>query len=75
MKAEIRRNGKVFVQEYSCGKPFYPVKTIGESIRNRNHYYFKPDDSIFLTTTYKYEVLAARLRELAFLNSGIRLTD
>jgi DNA gyrase subunit B len=74
MKAEIRRNGKVFVQEYSCGKPLYPVKTIGESSETGTIITFKPDDSIFLTTTYKYEVLAARLRELSFLNSGIRLT-
>jgi DNA gyrase subunit B len=74
MKAEIRRHGKVYVQEYSCGKPLYPVKEIGVSNETGTIITFKPDDSIFLTTTYKYEVLAARLRELAFLNSGIRLT-
>jgi DNA gyrase subunit B len=74
MKAEIRRHGKVYVQEYSCGKPLYPVKEIGESNETGTIITFKPDDSIFLTTTYKYEILAARLRELAFLNSGIRLT-
>lgn len=74
MRAEIHRNGKVFVQEYSCGKPLYSVKTIGESDKTGTIITFKPDASIFLTTTYKYEVLAARLRELAFLNSGIRLT-
>lgn len=74
MKAEIRRYGKIYVQEYSCGKPLYSVKTIGESNETGTTITFKPDDSIFLTTTYKYEVLAARLRELAFLNSGIRLT-
>jgi DNA gyrase subunit B len=74
MKAEIHRNGKVYVQEYSCGKPLYSVKTIGESNKTGTIITFKPDDSIFLTTTYKYEVLAARLRELAFLNAGIRLT-
>lgn len=74
MKAEIHRNGRIFVQEYSCGKPLYSVKTIGESNKTGTYITFKPDDTIFLTTTYKYEVLAARLRELAFLNAGIRLT-
>lgn len=74
MKAVIHRNGNIFMQEYSCGKPLYKVKTIGESNRTGTIITFKPDDTIFLTTSYKYEVLAARLRELAFLNAGIRLT-
>ncbi len=74
MKAEIHRNGKIFIQEYSCGKPLYSVKTIGDSYKTGTYITFKPDDTIFLTTTYKYEVLAARLRELAFLNAGIALT-
>lgn len=74
MKAEIHRNGKIFIQEYSCGKPLYPVKTIGDSDKTGTIISFKPDDTIFLVTSYKYEVLAARLRELAFLNAGIRLS-
>lgn len=74
MRAEIHRNGQIFVQEYSCGKPLYPVKTTGESDKTGTIISFKPDDTIFLTTSYKYEVLAARLRELAFLNAGIRLS-
>jgi DNA gyrase subunit B len=73
MKAEIHRNGQIFMQEYSCGKPLYPVKTTGVSDKTGTIITFKPDDSIFLVTTYKYEVLAARMRELAFLNAGIRL--
>ena len=73
LKAEIHREGKVFVQEYEKGKPLYDVKEIGESDKTGTIITFKPDDSIFLTTIYKYEILAARLRELAYLNAGIRL--
>ncbi len=73
MKAEIHRNGKIWVQEYNIGKPLYSVKEVGESNDTGTIITFKPDDSIFLITTYKYEVLTARLRELAFLNAGIRL--
>ncbi len=74
LKAEIHRAGKVWVQEYSIGKPLYPVKALGDSNKTGTIITFKPDDSIFLTTQYKYEILAARLRELAFLNAGINLT-
>ena len=74
LKAEIHRNGQIYVQEYSCGKPLYSVKTVGEAEGTGTIISFKPDDSIFLVTTYKYEVLAARLRELAFLNAGIKLS-
>ncbi|MBN2263273.1 MAG: type IIA DNA topoisomerase subunit B, partial [Prolixibacteraceae bacterium] len=73
LKAEIHREGKVYVQEYEKGKPLYEVKEIGESDKTGTTITFKPDDSIFLTTIYKYEILAARLRELAYLNAGIRL--
>ncbi len=73
MKAEIHRNGKIWVQEYNIGKPLYSVKEVGESNDTGTIITFKPDDSIFQITTYKYEVLTARLRELAFLNAGIRL--
>lgn len=74
LRAEIHRDGKIWVQEYSMGKPLYETKVIGESDRTGTIVTFKPDETIFLTTVYKYEILAARLRELAFLNAGIRLT-
>ncbi|HOO82966.1 MAG TPA: DNA topoisomerase (ATP-hydrolyzing) subunit B [Prolixibacteraceae bacterium] len=73
LKAEIHREGKVYVQEYEKGKPLYDVKEVGESDKTGTIVTFKPDGSIFLTTLYKYEILAARLRELAYLNAGIRL--
>ncbi len=73
MKAEIRRNGKIWVQEYNIGKPLYPVKAVGDSEETGTTITFKPDDTIFQTTVYKYDVLTARLRELAFLNAGISL--
>jgi DNA gyrase subunit B len=73
MKAEIHRDGKIWVQEYHIGKPLYPVKETGISDDTGTIITFKPDNSIFLTTTYKYEILTARLRELAFLNAGISL--
>jgi DNA gyrase subunit B len=73
LKAEIHRKGKVFVQEYSKGIPSYDVKEIGESDRTGTTVYFKPDSSIFTATEYNFEILATRLRELAFLNKGISL--
>ncbi len=74
LRAEIHRDGKIYVQEYSKGKPLEPVKEVGATDRTGTIITFKPDDSIFITTDFKYEILAARLRELAFLNKGIRLT-
>ena len=74
LKAEVHRDGKVWVQEYNIGKPLYEAKTVGETDRTGTTVTFKPDESIFLTTVYKYEILSARLRELAFLNAGISLT-
>ena len=73
MKAEIHREGKIWVQEYNIGKPLYPVKETGKGNDTGTIITFKPDPTIFLVTTYKYEVLTARLRELAFLNAGISL--
>ncbi|HIF15578.1 MAG TPA: DNA topoisomerase (ATP-hydrolyzing) subunit B [Bacteroidetes bacterium] len=73
LKAEVHRKGKVFVQEYSKGIPSYDVKETGESDRTGTTIYFKPDTTIFTTTEYNFEILATRLRELAFLNKGIRL--
>ncbi|MGQ8335279.1 DNA topoisomerase (ATP-hydrolyzing) subunit B [Sunxiuqinia sp. A32] len=72
--AEVHREGKVWMQEYHRGVPQYEAKILGDSDRTGTIVTFTPDDTIFLTTTYKYEILAARLRELAFLNAGIRLS-
>ena len=75
LRAEIHREGKIFVQEYSKGKPTTPVKVVGESNDSGTTITFHPDAEIFtVTTLYKYKTLANRLRELAFLNEGIRLT-
>ncbi|TKB98889.1 DNA topoisomerase (ATP-hydrolyzing) subunit B [Pedobacter cryophilus] len=74
LTAEIHREGKIFMQEYSCGKPLYPVKETGVSTSNGTIVTFTPDDSIFTQTTeYKFDTIASRLRELAFLNKGIHL--
>ncbi len=73
LTAEIHRDGKIWKQEYHKGVPQDEVKQIGETEKSGTIITFKPDDSIFLTTVYKYEILSARLRELAFLNAGIRL--
>ncbi|MFA9372450.1 MAG: DNA topoisomerase (ATP-hydrolyzing) subunit B [Labilibaculum antarcticum] len=73
LTAEVHRDGKVYRQEYSKGVPLAPVETIGESDLTGTYITFKPDDSIFLVLEYKYDILAARLRELAFLNKEIRL--
>ncbi len=75
LKAEIHREGKVFVQEYSKGKPKADVAVAGEASDTGTIITFHPDPEIFtVTTVYKYDTLAARLRELAYLNKGIRLT-
>ncbi|MEO1517312.1 MAG: DNA topoisomerase (ATP-hydrolyzing) subunit B [Bacteroidota bacterium] len=73
LKAEVHREGKVFVQEYSKGKPTSGVDQVGTAEDTGTQITFKPDEGIFETTEYKYEILAARMRELAFLNSGLRL--
>ena len=73
LKAEVHREGKVFVQEYNIGKPLYDVKETGTSDDTGTIVTFTPDSSIFEETIYKYDVLAARLRELAFLNAGLKL--
>ena len=75
LKAEIHREGKIFVQEFSRGVPQYSVKVVGECSDTGTIISFKPDAEIFaLTTTYDYATLAARLRELAYLNKGVRLS-
>ena len=77
LKAEVRRNGKVHMQEFSCGKPLHDVQVIDNTDKTGTTISFKPDGSIFTVTEYKYDILATRLLELAFLNAGItlRLTD
>ena len=75
LKAEIHREGKIFVQEFSRGVPLYPVKVVGEAEDTGTIITFKPDPEIFtVTTEYSYDILAARLRELGYLNKGVKLT-
>jgi DNA gyrase subunit B len=74
LRATVRREGKIFEQEYSIGKPLYDVKVIGESEETGTTVTFKPDGTIFDSTEYNYNTLAARMRELAFLNKGITIT-
>ncbi len=73
LRAEVRRGGKIYAQEYCCGKPTTTVDVIGECSETGTSVTFKPDGSIFTTTVYNYSILANRLRDLAFLNSGISL--
>jgi DNA gyrase subunit B len=74
LKAEVHREGKIFVQEYSCGKPQFSVKEDGVSTDTGTIVTFLPDDSIFTQTTeYIFATIAGRLRELAYLNKGIHL--
>ena len=76
MTTQVRRGGKVYQQEYECGKPLYAVKEVGtcDPAETGTRQTFWPDGSIFTVTTYKYETLQARMRELAYLNRGIRIT-
>ena len=74
MTTNVFRNGKIYQQEYACGKPLYSVKEVGESDRTGTRQTFWPDSSIFTVTTYKYETLQNRLRELAYLNKGITIS-
>jgi DNA gyrase subunit B len=72
--ATIYRDGKIYRQEFSIGKPLTDIQEIGTTEKNGTEITFLPDPSIFNTTEYKYDILATRLRELAFLNKGIKLT-
>lgn len=75
LRAEVHREGKIWVQEYNIGKPLYEVKSIGETDKRGTIVTFTPDPTIFTQTTeYRYDTLASRLRELSFLNKGISLT-
>ena len=73
LRAEVSRGGKIYMQEYSCGKPTSEVTVIGETDKTGTKISFKPDGLIFSVTEYDYSILATRLRDLAFLNSGITL--
>ncbi|MCZ2140292.1 MAG: DNA topoisomerase (ATP-hydrolyzing) subunit B [Bacteroidia bacterium] len=73
MRTTVYREGKIWQQEYTCGKPLYDVKVIGETDYRGTLQYFEPDRSIFTVFEYKFETLAARMRELAYLNRGIRI--
>ena len=74
LRAEVRRNGKVYMQEYSCGHPTCEMKVMGDTEEHGTTIYFHPDDTIFSETVYDYNTLSTRLRALAFLNAGITLT-
>ncbi len=74
MKSQVFRDGKIYQQEYEKGKPLYPVKVVGETDRTGTRQQFWPDPTIFTTTTFKWDVVARRMRELAYLNAGIKIT-
>lgn len=73
LKATVYRDGHIYQQEYQRGVPQYPVKVIGDSELSGTEIHFKPDKSIFIAHEYNYETVATRLRELAYLNAGIRI--
>ena len=74
MMSQVFRGGKIYQQEYEKGKPLYPVKVIGDTDKRGTRQQFWPDPSIFTTTLYKWDIIASRMRELAFLNAGIKIT-
>ena len=74
MISQVFREGKIYQQEYEKGKPLYPVKIVGSTEKRGTRQQFWPDDSIFTTTTYQWDIIARRMRELAFLNAGIKIT-
>ena len=74
LKAEVRRDGKVYMMDFSSGHKLHELAVTGESDVTGTPISFKPDNSIFIVTEYRYEILATRLRELSFLNAGVTLT-
>jgi len=74
MKVEVFREGKHYIQEYECGIPKYDVKTIGDTDKRGTKSTFIPDKSLFTITTFSFEILSNRLRELSFLNKGVKIT-
>ena len=74
MLSQVFRGGKIYQQEYEKGKPLYPVKVVGETNKRGTRQQFWPDPTIFTHTIYKWDIIANRMRELAFLNAGIKIT-
>ena len=74
MMSQVFRDGKIYQQEYEKGKPLYPVKVVGETELRGTRQQFWPDPTIFTTTHYQWDIIARRMRELAYLNAGIRIT-
>jgi DNA gyrase subunit B len=74
MTSQVYRDGKIYQQEYEKGKPLYPVKVIGTTTKRGTKQQFWPDETIFTTTTLKWDIVAARMRELAYLNAGLKIT-
>ena len=75
MLSQVFRDGKIYQQEYEKGKPLYPVKVVGETELRGTRQQFWPDPAIFtVTTEYKYDIIAKRMRELAYLNAGVTIT-
>ena len=74
MLSQVFRGGKIYQQEYEKGKPLYPVKVVGENNKRGTRQQFWPDPTIFTHTVYKWDIIANRMRELAFLNAGIKIT-
>lgn len=74
MTTQVFRNGKIYQQEYACGHPLYPVKEVGTTDITGTRQQFWPDGSIFTETVYSYDILATRMRELAYLNAGIKIS-
>ena len=74
MKSQVFRDGKIYQQEYEKGKPLYPVKVVGETTQRGTRQQFWPDPTIFTHTVYRWDIIANRMRELAFLNAGIKIT-
>ena len=74
MLSQVFRGGKIYQQEYEKGKPLYPVKVVGETDKRGTRQQFWPDPTIFTHTVYRWDIIANRMRELAFLNAGIKIT-
>ena len=74
MKSQVFRDGIIYQQEYEKGKPLYPVKVVGETEKTGTRQQFWPDAGIFTTTVFQWDIVARRMRELAYLNAGIRIT-
>ncbi len=74
MLSQVFRGGKIYQQEYENGKPLYPVKVVGETDKRGTRQQFWPDPTIFTHTVYRWDIIANRMRELAFLNAGIKIT-